>query len=140
MIRLVLDTNLIVSFALSPNGLAAVIFEMVAAGLVRLFISRAVVDEYVDVLGRRELHIPSAARRRVLRAIELDALWVPETSRIEACSDPDDNIFLECAEAAKAHYLITENVRHFPKTWKYTRVLRPGQFLKLWETQKPLGL
>ncbi|MBS1834059.1 MAG: PIN domain-containing protein, partial [Acidobacteria bacterium] len=64
----------------------------------------------------------------------------PETSRIEACSDPDDNIFLECAEAAKAHYLVTENVRDFPKTWKYTRVMRPGQFLKVWETQKPLGL
>jgi uncharacterized protein len=32
-----------------------------------------------------------------------------------ATSDPDDNIFLECADAARADYLVTGNQKHFPE-------------------------
>jgi predicted nucleic acid-binding protein len=38
-------------------------------------------------------------------------------------SDPDDNMFLECAQAAKADYLITGNTGHFPERWKYTELI-----------------
>jgi predicted nucleic acid-binding protein len=34
---------------------------------------------------------------------------------LPVCSDPDDNCFLECAEAARAEYLITGNTKHFPQ-------------------------
>ena len=30
-------------------------------------------------------------------------------------SDPSDNIFLECADGARADYLVTGNQHHFPK-------------------------
>ena len=36
--------------------------------------------------------------------------------KVRACSDPDDDIFLECAQAASAHYLVTGNGKHFPAT------------------------
>ena len=43
-------------------------------------------------------------------------------------------MFLECAEAAKAHYLVSGNVRDFPERWRYTRVVTPRQFLNLFGT------
>lgn len=140
MIRLVLDTNVIISAALSPTGQGAFILALASRHLVQLFVSTETMAEYVDVIKRVKVGVDIRSALRVLRTIEELATVVRPGRRVAACLDSDDNIFLECAEAAKAHYLITENVRHFPKTWKYTRVLRPGQFLKLWETQKPLGL
>ena len=37
--------------------------------------------------------------------------------------DPDDNMFLECAETAHADYLITGNKRHFPSVWRSTKIV-----------------
>ena len=47
--------------------------------------------------------------------------------------DPDDVMFLACAEAAKAHYLITGNIRHFPSRWKYTKIVTPRAFIDIWK-------
>jgi predicted nucleic acid-binding protein len=43
--------------------------------------------------------------------------------------DPDDNKFLECADAALADYLVTGNQRHFSKFWKKTRVITSREFI-----------
>jgi uncharacterized protein len=48
---------------------------------------------------------------------------------VQACSDPDDDCFLECAEAAQADFLITGNKRHFPKRWKGTEIVNAREFL-----------
>jgi uncharacterized protein len=60
---------------------------------------------------------------------------VPE--RIVAVSpDEPDNRFLECAEAAEADYLVTGNVKHFPKTHKRTEIVTGRRFLNIlvgWE-------
>jgi hypothetical protein len=39
---------------------------------------------------------------------------------VSACSDADDNIFLECAQAAAAQYLVTGNVKDFLAVWVNT--------------------
>ena len=39
--------------------------------------------------------------------------------------------FLECADAARADYLVTGNQRHFPKFWKKTKVITPREFITL---------
>jgi predicted nucleic acid-binding protein len=48
---------------------------------------------------------------------------------VNACTDPDDNVFLECAQAAAAHYLITGNAKHFPAAWGSTQIMSARQFL-----------
>ena len=45
--------------------------------------------------------------------------------------DPDDNKFLECADAARADYLVTGNQRHFPKFWKKTKVITSREFISI---------
>jgi predicted nucleic acid-binding protein len=46
-------------------------------------------------------------------------------------SDPDDHVFLECADKAGADYLITGNSRHFPKFWKKTKIITAREFVSL---------
>jgi predicted nucleic acid-binding protein len=45
--------------------------------------------------------------------------------------DPDDNKFLECADAARADYLVTGNQRHFPRFWKQTKVITSREFISI---------
>ena len=48
-----------------------------------------------------------------------------------AASDPDDNTLLECAESAKAQYLVAGNSANFPRRWKYTEVITPRIFINI---------
>ena len=66
-----------------------------------------------------------------LQTIREKGLWVKPTERIEACSDPDDDIFLECAHAARADYLVTGNLKHFPRSWAGTLIVTPRAFVDL---------
>src|ERR1035438_1282790 len=60
----------------------------------------------------------------------LDRLSVDEIkAEIAAARDPDDDIFLECAQAAQANYLVTGNLKHFPTSWSGTRVVTARRLL-----------
>jgi hypothetical protein len=62
---------------------------------------------------------------------------VRPTERVAACSDPDDDIFLECAQAARADYLVTGNLKHFPVSWAATRIVTPRWLLDSLSAEKP---
>jgi hypothetical protein len=48
---------------------------------------------------------------------------VTPSRRLDVCIDPDDSMFLECADAARGDYLIGGNQRHFPRLWKKTKII-----------------
>ena len=56
---------------------------------------------------------------------------VAPSRRLEVTSDPDDNIFVECADAARAGFLVTGNRKHFPPFCKSTKVITPPKFVSL---------
>lgn len=66
-----------------------------------------------------------------LRTVREKSHWVKPTEKVRACSDPDDDILLECAQTAAAHYLVTGNVKDFPETWAGARIVSPRQFLEV---------
>jgi predicted nucleic acid-binding protein len=70
-------------------------------------------------------------RLLTLQLIRYHAHVLAPSRRLWITSDPDDNIFLECADAARADYLITGNVRHFPRFWKQTKVITPREFISI---------
>ena len=45
--------------------------------------------------------------------------------------DPSDDKFLECAEAARADYLVTGNLRDFPRFWKGTKVITMRELMEI---------
>jgi predicted nucleic acid-binding protein len=65
-----------------------------------------------------------------LATIREKGFWVRPTETVHACTDPDDDIFLECAQAARAAYLVTGNLKHFPATWLDTRIVTARRFLE----------
>jgi putative PIN family toxin of toxin-antitoxin system len=130
-LRLVVDTNIVVSAALKPEGLQRIVFLLAITKPARLYVSAAIFAEYRDVLSRLELQIRRGLRQQLLQLIGKRAHWVVPARRLQVAKDPDDNIFLECADAARADYLLTANTRHFPKFWKKTKVITSREVVGL---------
>jgi uncharacterized protein len=129
MIRVVLDTNVIVSALLQPLGPSARIFLLAIGGSIQLCVSGNIYAEYEEVIRRPRLRRNENAITSTLNTIREKGFWVRPAETIRACSDPDDDIFLECASAARADYLVTGNFKHFPDSWTNTRIVTPRQFL-----------
>jgi len=130
-LRLVLDTNIVVSAAVKPDGLQRTVLLLATTKPARLYVSSAIVSEYRDVLSRPELRIRKGIQQQILQFVRKRAHAVSPHLRLQVTSDPDDNIFLECADAARADYLVTGNTRHFPKFWKRAKVITSREFLAL---------
>ena len=130
-LRLVIDTNIIVSAALKPEGLQRTTFLLAITKPARLYVSQPILDEYEDVLSRPELKIRKGLHRQFLQLIPNRTNLVVPSRRLEVASDPDDNRFLECADAARADYLVTGNLRHFPRFWKKSKIITPREFIGL---------
>ena len=130
-LRLVIDTNVVVSAALHPKGLPRTILLLAMTKPARFYVSRAILEEYSDVLARPGLNIRKGFRQQLLQLIRNRSHAVVPTRRLEVTSDPDDNIFLECADAARADYLVTGNLKHFPRFWKATKIITPREFITL---------
>lgn len=131
MIRIVLDTNVIVSALLRPGGFPEAALSLGINRIVQICISQPVIDEYSEVLYRPKLAIdPGKAATAIAKIREVSFAVVPGIF-VKACSDADDNIFLECAQAAEADYLVTGNTAHFPDRWITTEIVTPRQFLEI---------
>ena len=130
-LRLVIDTNVVVSAALKPDGLQRTTFLLAITKPARFYVSRPILEEYADVLSRPELGIRKGSRQQLLQLIRNNSHIVTPSRRLEVASDPDDNVFLECADAARADYLITGNQKHFPRFWKTTKMITTREFISL---------
>ena len=130
-LRLVIDTNVVVSPALKPDGLQRTVLLLAITKPARLYVSAPILDEYRNVLKRRELRIRKGLRRQFLQLIENRAHLVVPRRRLKVTADEGDNIFLECADAARADYLVTGNQRHFPPFWKCTKIISSREFVAL---------
>ena len=130
-LRLVIDTNIVVSAALKPDGLQRTVLLLAMTRPARLYVSEPILAEYRDVLARPELKIRKGLRQQLLQLIKSHSQIVKPARQLQVARDPDDNIFLECADAARADYLVTGNPRHFPKFWKKTKVIGSREFLSI---------
>ncbi len=131
MIRVVLDTNVIVSAHLHEGGLEATVFLLALSGTITLCVSQPILAEYEGVLSRKKFSLDPHRVARSLEKIRRASRRVRPKRTLAECPDPEDNRFLECAEAARADYLITGNKRHFPTHWGKTKVVNAREFLEI---------
>lgn len=130
MIRVVIDTNIFISALLQPRGLPAQVLVLaLTGGNVQLCVTADIYAEYEEVICRPRFMRTESEIASALRAIREQGLWVKPSERVHACSDPDDDVFLECARAAQAHFLVTGNLKHFPSNWADAKIVTARQFL-----------
>jgi putative PIN family toxin of toxin-antitoxin system len=131
MSRVVLDTNVVVSALLVPVGTQSSVLLLALRGDVELYVSAPILHEYEEVLRRPRFKLQPRQIAIALRDIRKVAHVVAPAAKITTSTHESDNRFLECADAADADYLVTGNIRHFPKIHKRTRIVTGRQFLDL---------
>jgi len=96
-----------------------------------IYVAAPILDEYQRVLLYPRLKFVPAEVAAFLARLSKSSVVVTPTRTIQESADEADNRFLECAESAVAHYLVTGNKRHFPKIWKTTKVVNARELLRL---------
>ena len=131
-LRLVIDTNILVSAALKPDGLQRTVLLLAITKPAKLYTSEAILAECREVLARPELKIRRGLRQQLLQLIRSHSRAVKPSRALQVTKGPDDDKFLECADAARADYLVSGNQRHFPRFWKKTKVITSASSSASW--------
>lgn len=110
--KVVIDTNVIISGLISPSGSPAQIIDLWVANKITVCLSTEIVEEYIAVLLRPKFNRLGSPKERyeiISEMVELDnTIIVNPDFRFNAIDeDPDDNMFLECAVEAKARIIIS---------------------------------
>jgi uncharacterized protein len=130
-VRIVLDTNVMVSGLWSPFGPPGKIVGLVAAGALPLLLDERILGEYREVLSRNEFGFDPEKVESLLLQVEATGEFVVALPLPERLPDPDDEAFLEVALAAQADFLVTGNLRHFPaRVRQGVAVVSPRDFLE----------
>lgn len=135
--RVVLDTNVLVSGLLSPHGASAEIVRMTSAGLLRISHDGRILSEYRAVLARPKFNLNPDYVDALLEQIEASGDSMVAEPLKKRLPDPDDEPFLEVAIRAKADSLVTFNTKHYPPENRQGIVVSlPGDFLDIYRKRK----
>jgi putative PIN family toxin of toxin-antitoxin system len=127
--RIVLDTNILVSALLSPFGPPARVLDLILSGEIRLVYDDRMMAEYREVLARPKFGFAPEDVADLLAFLEADGEPVTARPLPSELPDADDLPFLEVAAQEKAT-LVTGNTAHYPASARgAVSVLTPAEFL-----------
>jgi len=136
ILRVVIDTNHIMSAILSSRGASAKLIDWMTReeDYFMLLISTPIWDEYTTVANWLIPASRQNEKERIMNVLISQSDWIEPKIQLNVCTDTSDNHFLECAVAGKADYLVTKNIRHFPsKEYSNVKIVRIREFLKVLE-------
>jgi putative PIN family toxin of toxin-antitoxin system len=130
-VRLVLDTNVLLSGLLTAGNPPGRIVDFLRAGKFQLQVDERIVAEYEGVLSRPKFrrYFSLFDKDLIMDCIRADSEWYVCTRIVEGLPDPKDGCFLEVAHEAVVP-LVTGNLRHYPEEFRGgVEVLSPAEFL-----------
>ena len=107
-LRIVVDTNALVSRLLLPNSVSCnAVEKAISEGT--LLVSEATLEELADVLSRKKFdpYVTLKDRKIFIRLLGRISERVASGRRIQACRDPRDDKFLEVAVNGGANLIIS---------------------------------
>ena len=134
MIRVVLDTNVLVSGTFW-SGPSARIIKLIEQKRLELISSRAILEEYNFVMDydeiKRKVNHHHERAQAALKLAQLGTLVHPRTRIHVIKEDPSDDKFIEAAMMGKARFIISQD-KHLLNLKRYQNViiLTPEEFLK----------
>ncbi len=135
--KIVLDTNVLISGLLTPFGPSGEIVRMISAGELILYIDARILSEYNEVLHRPKFKFDKDHISILLDFIKQYGQFVSSLPLKNHLSDPDDEPFLEVAIAGKVRSLVKGNIVHFPSSSREDiKIFSPSEFLEFYRKQK----
>ena len=114
----VIDTNVIISALLSHNIQSStyIVFDAILNGKITPIYNEDIINEYLEVLSRDKFPFQKEDIDMVATLIMRFGLKLERTKTIdEIFPDPKNIVFYEVAMSKDDAYLVTDNIKHFPK-------------------------
>ena len=133
--KIVLDTNVVVSGLLQARGNPAQVLALVLSGAIQICHYERILAEYAEVLARPRFKFDPKRVREVQNKIDTDGLAFDASGESNLnLPDPDDEPFLAVALAASADFLVTGNLADYPPDKRRgCAVVSPAAFMTEWQ-------
>lgn len=107
--RVVVDTNVLLSAAISPTGTAALLMRFLISHDVILLFSKETFAEFETRLWRPKFdaYISIERRKAILDDFAQFAVWVEISGNVRHSRDPDDDKFVETALLGQADVIVS---------------------------------
>jgi len=135
--KIVLDTNQLISAILTPDGKSAMILDEILAGTFTLVISPKIIKEAEKVLSYPKLvkllkkrDVSPETIKALLDKIQVIGIMTYDSLLVDAIrDDPSDNIILACAVEGEADFIISGD-HHLTdlKTYQGIIIIDPATF------------
>ncbi|MDR2712768.1 MAG: putative toxin-antitoxin system toxin component, PIN family [Clostridiales bacterium] len=128
MIKVVIDTNVLVSAALTSYGNPAKILNLISVNTeIQVYYCPDIINEYREVLSRPRLNINAEKQTRAINAIMRTGIRVDPIASNIPLPDESDRIFYDTTCESNA-ILITGNIKHYPAE---DFIMTPRRFLDM---------
>lgn len=131
----VIDTNIFVSALITHNSNASTV-RILESMYFRRFIplyNDEIIAEYEDVLHRRKFKLTEEQIRVVIDYVKKNGIESCRFPYDGDMPDEDDRVFYEVALSEEDSFLVTGNLKHFPKTPK---VVTAAQMMEILECEE----
>jgi putative PIN family toxin of toxin-antitoxin system len=134
-VRLVVDTNVLISALLARSSLPAHLVTLWRERWFDLLTSAEQLEELVRVTRypRIRERLTPAVAGRLVNELRAGAVLISNPPKVDACTDPNDNYLLAISSAGAADFLITGDKRDLLRMKRYqgVRIVPVGDFLAL---------
>lgn len=138
MLRVVLDTSVLVSTVMFPYGVPAQVFMAWRAHSYSLFTTPGILKELIQTLGyariRRKYAVTDAHVAEFVRYLWEYAIFVPGDADVRDSNlrDPNDHVILSACVEAQAHVLVSSDKDLLVLgAYRGTEIVTPRQFLDI---------
>jgi len=130
-VKIVLDTNVLVSALLSPYGPPAAVLQLILSGRVLICFDARILSEYQEVLGRAKFDFDLRLIEDVLEFLKTEGSLEVSVPLDLALPDAADTMFIEVGVAGAVDYFVTGNLKHFPADQRQgLTVVSPREFIE----------
>lgn len=131
--RVVIDTNVLMSGLFWPSGPPRKILELWAKGKFAVVVTPEIVTEYRDVTNRLAAQKSEIKVSKHLdRLLMLVEFVLDSPLKEQVCTDPDDDIFISAAVSGRASYIVTgDKALLAVDKFRKIQIIKPAPFLNL---------
>ena len=104
--RVVIDTNVVAS-AIFFGGKPKEVIDKLMINNIDAYASSEILEEYTETVEYLKEKFPGKKPKIPLIEIEAKCNVIEVRSKVDACRDPDDNKFIECALDSKCYYIVS---------------------------------
>ena len=132
MVYAVIDTNIFVSALITHNSDAATvkILNYLASKCIIPLYNEEIIAEYDEVLHRKKFKLPEEQISALIEFVKQNGINSERFPYNDDMPDEDDRVFYEVALSEEDSFLVTGNLKHFPKVPK---IVMAAQIIEILE-------